>query len=92
MVGQGQHHTSLHTPHADVQAQRPEPFFSPSLPGPVVGELPSATRYAAVGMVGRPLSHFVRGVLCEGDEGTAEVREQHRFPPTVSALREWNLA
>ena len=41
-------------------------FFSPSLPGPVVGEMPSAARYAAVGVVGRPLPHVVRDVLCEG--------------------------
>ena len=39
-------------------------------------------------MFGRAFSHFVRGVLCEGDEGTAEVREQHRFPPSASAVRE----
>ena len=35
-----------------------------SLPGPVVGEMPSATRLAAVGMVGRPFPHVVLGVLC----------------------------
>ena len=58
-------------------------FLFPSLPGPVVGEMPSAARYAAVGMVGRPFSHVVRCVLCEGDEGIAEVREQHRYPPTA---------
>ena len=28
------------------------------------------------------------GVLCEGDEGTAEVRDQRRFPPSASAARE----
>ena len=56
-------------------------FLFPSLPGPVVGEMPSAARYAAVGVVGRPLHHVVRDVLCEGDEGIAEVREQHRYPP-----------
>ena len=39
-------------------------------------------------MVGRPFSHVVRGVLCEGDEGTAEVRDQHWFPPSASAVRE----
>ena len=44
-------------------------FLFPSLPGPVVGEMPSAARYAAVGVVGRPLPHVVRDVLCEGDEG-----------------------
>ena len=32
----------------------------PSLPGPVVGEMLSAARHAAVGMVGRPLTHVVR--------------------------------
>ena len=63
-------------------------FSFPSLPGPVVGEMPSATRYAAVGVVGRPLPHVVPDVLCEGDEGIAEVREQHRYPPSASAVRE----
>ena len=48
----------------------------------------SATTYAAVGMVGRPFSHAVRGVLCEGYEDTAEVREQHRHPPSAFAVRE----
>ena len=52
--------------------------FLPSLPGPVVGEMLSAARFAAVGMVGRPLTHVVRDAFCEGDEGIAEVREQHR--------------
>ena len=60
----------------------------PSLPGPVVGEMPSAARYAAVGMVGRPLTHVVRDAFCEGGEGIAEVREQHRYPPTASAVRD----
>ena len=32
--------------------------------------------------------HVVRNVLCEGDEGIAEVREQHRYPPSDSAARE----
>ena len=62
-----------------------------SLPGPVVSalsEMPSAARYAAVGMVGRPFPHVVRDVLCEGDEGIAEVREQHRYPPSAFAVRE----
>ena len=72
-----------------MQAQEtPQCLFLPSLLGPVVGEMPSATRYAAVGMVGRPFSHVVRGVLCEGDEGIAEVREQHRYPSSASAVRE----
>ena len=63
-------------------------IFLPSLPGPVVGEMLSATRYAAVGMVGRPLTHVVQNAFCEGDEGIAEVREQHRYPPTAFAVRE----
>ena len=63
--------------------------MSPSLPGPVVGEMPSAARYAAVGMVGRPFPHVVRDVLCEGDEGIAEVREQHGYPPSAFAVREY---
>ena len=52
------HHTPIFT--------APEHLLFPSLPGPVVGEMPSATRYAAVGVVGRPLPHVVRDVLCEG--------------------------
>ena len=60
----------------------------PSLPGPVVGEMLSAARFAAVGMVGKPLIHVVRDAFCEGDEGIADVREQHRYPPTASAVRE----
>ena len=60
----------------------------PSLPGPVVGEMLSAARYAVVGMVGRPLTHVVRDAFCEGDEGIAEDREQHGYPPTASAVRE----
>ena len=64
-----------------MQAQEtPQCLFLPSLLGPVVGEMPSATRYAAVGMVGRPFSHVVRGVLCEGDEGIAEVRGAAQEP------------
>ena len=63
-------------------------FLLPSLPGPVVGEMPSATRCAAVGVVRKPLLHVVRDVLCERDEGIAEVREQHRYPPSASAVRE----
>ena len=50
----------------------------PSLPLPVVGEMLSAARFAAVGMVGRPSPHVVRDAFCEGDEDIAEVREQHR--------------
>ena len=68
--------------------ETPQYLFLPSLPGPVVGEMPYATRYAAVGMVGRPFHHVVWGVLCEGDEGIAEVREQDWYPPSASAVRE----
>ena len=50
--------------------------------------MPSAARYAAVGVVGRPLPHVVRDAFCERDEGIAEVREQHRYPPSASAVRE----
>ena len=63
-------------------------FCFPFLPGPAVGEMLSATRYAAVGVVGRPLLHVVRDAFCEGDEGIAEVQEQHRYPPSDSAVRE----
>ena len=48
----------------------------------------SVARYAAVGMVGRPLTHVVRDAFCEGDEGITEVREQHRYPPSAFAVRE----
>ena len=48
----------------------------------------SAARFAAVGMVGRPLTPVDRDAFCEGDEGIAEVREQHGYPPTASAVRE----
>ena len=41
-----------------------------------------------MGVVGRPLLHVVRDAFCEGDEGIAEVREQHRYPPSASAVRE----
>ena len=50
--------------------------------------MPSAAKYAAVGVVGRPLPHVVWVALCEGDEGIAEVREQHGYPPSASAVRE----
>ena len=56
----------------------PAHLLFPSLPGPVVGEMPSAARFAAVGFVGRPLTHVVRDAFCEEDEGIAEVREQHK--------------
>ena len=52
------HHTSL---------TAPAHLFFPSLLGPVVGEMLSAARFAAVGMVGRPLHHVVRDAFCEGD-------------------------
>ena len=58
-------------------------------PGPAVGEMLSAARFAAVGMVGRPLTHVVRDAFCEGDEGIAEVQEQHRYPPSAFAVREY---
>ena len=45
---------TIHGAHAQVS------ILFPSLPGPVVGEMLSAARYAAVGMVGRPLTHVVR--------------------------------
>ena len=48
----------------------------------------SAARYAAGGVVGRPLTHVVWVAFCKGDEGIAEVREQHGYPPTASAERE----
>ena len=66
----------------------PAHLFFPSLPGPVVGEMLSAARFAAVGVVGRPLPHVVRDAFCEGSEGIAEVREQHRYPPSTSAVKE----
>ena len=46
----------------------------------------SAARFAAVGMVGRPLTHVVRDAFCVGDESIAEVREQHGYPPSASAV------
>ena len=54
--------------------------------------MPSAARYAAVGVVGRPLPHVVRDAFYEGDEGIAEVRDQHRFHPSASAVREGSLS
>ena len=51
-------------------------------------EMPSATRHAAVGVVGSPLPHVVRDALCEADGGIAEVRDQHGYPPSASAVRE----
>ena len=53
--------TTLHL-HAPYILTAPAHLLFPSLPGPVVGEMPSAARYAAVGMVGRPLTHVVRDV------------------------------
>ena len=72
------HHTS-HT--------APGHLLLPSLPGPAVGEMLSAARFAAMGMVGRPSTHVVWDAFCEGDEGIAEVLEQHGYPPTASAVR-----
>ena len=86
-LGRDYHHTSLHTLMHYHIITAPAHLFFPSLPGPVVGEMPSAARYAAVGVVGRPLPHVVRDTLCEG-EGIADVREQHRYPPSASAVRE----
>ena len=86
LVGQGLHHQSYHTQMHTTQHQRV--FSFPPSPGPVVGEMLSAARFAAVGIVGRPLTHVVRDAFCEGNEGTAEVREQHGYPPTASAVRE----
>ena len=84
----GRDNTTLHCTHHVLTRMLKLSIFFPSLPGPVVGEMLSATRYAAVGMVGRPLTHVVRDAFCEGGEGIAEVREQHRYPPTASAERE----
>ena len=50
-------HIIAHTIHG---ARAQVEHFFPSLPGPVVGEMLSAARFAAVGMVGRPLTHVVR--------------------------------
>ena len=58
LVGKGQHRTSLHTPSTAHMLKLSILF--PSLLDPVVGEMLSATRYAAVGMVGRPLTHVVQ--------------------------------
>ena len=79
--------TTLHLPH-HTSLTAPAHLLFPSLPGPVVGEMLSAARFAVVGMVGRPLTHVVRDAFSEGDEGIAEVREQHGYPPTASAVRE----
>ena len=85
----GRGNTVLHcTPRVVAQAQSLELFLFPSLPGPVVGEMLSAARYAAVGVVDRPLPHVVRDAFCEGDEGIAEVWEQHTYPPSAFAVRE----
>ena len=81
-------HIIAHTLCAHASSRDTAVSSLPSLPGPVVGEMLSATRFAAVGMVGRPLTHVVRDAFCEGSEGIAEVREQHRYPPQASAVRE----
>ena len=86
LVGQGLHHQSYHTQMHTTQHL--SIFCFPSLPGPVVGEMLSAARFAALGMVGRPLTHIDRDAFCEGDEGIAEDREQHRYPPSALAVRE----
>ena len=65
----------------------PEHLF-PSLLGPAVGEMLSAARYASVGMVGRPLPHVVLDAFCEGGEGIAEVREEHKYPLSASTERD----
>ena len=79
--------TTLHL-HAPYITYSTTASLFPSLPGPVVGEMLSAARYAAVGVVGRPLPHVVRDAFYEVDEGIAEVREQHRYPPSALAVRE----
>ena len=54
--------TILHiTPNAYHTA--PAHLLFPSLPDPVVGEMLSAARFAAVGMVGRPSTHVCPGCL-----------------------------
>ena len=71
----GRASTTRHCTHyAHTHAQETPQLSFFSLPGPVVGEMLYATRYAAVGVVGRPLPHVVRDAFCEGDEGIAEVR------------------
>ena len=80
-------HFIAHAPYITAHAPVEHLLF-PSLPGPVVSEMLSAARFAAVGVVGRPLTHVVRDAFCEGDEGIAEVGEQHRYPPSDSAVRE----
>ena len=66
LVGKGHHHTSLTHYVLTHRLKVLSLFLFPSLPGPVVGEMPSAARYAAVGVVGRPVRHVVQNVLCEG--------------------------
>ena len=84
----GRVRTTLHLLfHTSLTA--PAHLLFPSLLGPVVGEMLSAAMFAAVGMVGRTLTLVVRDAFCEGDEGIAEVREQHRYPPSAFAVREY---
>ena len=75
--------TTLHLHALYTSLTAPAHLLFPSLLGLLVGEMLSAARFAAVGMVGRPLTHVVRDAFCEGDEGIAEVREQHRYPPQL---------
>ena len=56
----GRDNTTLHCTHHVLTRMLKSEHLCPSLPGPVVGEMLSAARYAAVGMVGRPLTHAVR--------------------------------
>ena len=83
--GSAPHFIYMH--HTSSQHQRIF-FFFPSLFGPAVSDMLSAARFAAVGVVGRPVTHVVRDAFCEGNEGIAEVQEQHRYPPLASAVRE----
>ena len=52
--------TTSHITPRCIPHTAPEHLLFPSLPGPVVGEMLSAARFAAVGMGGRPLTHVVR--------------------------------
>ena len=83
MVGQGLHHTSFTTP---CITHSTSTSFVSLLPWPC------SWRDALCSQVccrGTPLTHVVRDAFCEGDEGIAEVREQHRYPPSAFAVREY---
>ena len=87
LLGRGS--TTLHCTHHVLTHRLKDPslfFFPPSL------ALWLARRPLQPGMLPWAWlaghSPVVRGVLCEGDEGIAEVREQHRYPPSASAVRE----